>query len=73
MSDGLSAREGRSDFIADLLLIPNLLSVARVLGVLIAAGSFFVGLNALALILGVATGLTDYLDGYLARKLNQTS
>lgn len=73
MRDGLSAREGRSDFVADLLLIPNLLSVARVIGVLVAAGSFFLGMNSLALILGVATGLTDYLDGYLARKLNQTS
>ncbi len=72
-SDGLSAREGRSDFIADLLLVPNLLSVARVIGVLVAAGSFFLGMNVLALVLGVATGLTDYLDGYLARKLNQTS
>lgn len=73
MSDGLSAREGRSDFVADLLLIPNLLSVARVVGVLVAAGCFFLGMNAIALVLGVATGLTDYLDGYLARKLNQTS
>ncbi|HTE54344.1 MAG TPA: CDP-alcohol phosphatidyltransferase family protein [Kofleriaceae bacterium] len=73
MSDELSAQQGRSDFIADLLLIPNLISVGRVLGVLIASGCFFLGSNALALFFGIATGLTDYLDGYLARKLNQTS
>lgn len=63
----------RSDFVADLLLVPNLVSIGRVLGVLAAAALYFLGELYAALAVGLVVGFTDYLDGYLARKLGQTS
>ncbi len=73
MSDDLPARRDSSDFLADLRLVPNLVSLGRIAGVLVAAGCFFLEIYPVALALGLITGFTDYLDGYLARKLNQTS
>ena len=70
---GDRARPGRSDFVADLLLVPNLISLGRIAGVLAAAVCYFNRLWVPALILGVSGGLTDYLDGYFARKLGQES
>ncbi len=67
------ARPGRSDFVADVLLVPNLISLGRIAGVLAAAVCYFNRLWVPALILGVSGGLTDYLDGYFARKLGQES
>ena len=54
--------------------VPNLLSGLRLLGV-----PLFLWLvlgpekDALALVVLMLSGVTDYLDGFLARKLNQTS
>ena len=61
----------RSQFHADLLLVPNLISLGRIVGVCVAAALFFLHYSMAALILGVITGMTDYLDGYIARRLNQ--
>jgi cardiolipin synthase (CMP-forming) len=72
-TDDLPARGGRSDFVADLLLVPNLISLGRIAGVLVSAIFFFAEWWGPALALGVASGFTDYLDGYFARKLNQQS
>jgi cardiolipin synthase (CMP-forming) len=63
----------RSDFVSDLVLVPNLISLGRIIGVCVAAALFFLHYSMAALVLGVITGMTDYLDGYLARRLNQTS
>jgi cardiolipin synthase (CMP-forming) len=65
--------KSRSDFVADLLLVPNLISVGRVVGVMAAATLFYLGYLRVCLAIGLVTGFTDYLDGYLARRLNQTS
>ncbi|MGH3472595.1 MAG: CDP-alcohol phosphatidyltransferase family protein [Nocardioidaceae bacterium] len=57
-----------------ILTLPNVLSVARLLGV-----PLFLWLvlgphrDGLALIVLMLSGFTDWLDGHLARKLNQTS
>ncbi|KAA1419794.1 CDP-alcohol phosphatidyltransferase family protein [Mumia zhuanghuii] len=57
-----------------VLTIPNALSVVRLLGVPV-----FLWLvlgpeaDVLALVVLVISGFTDYLDGYLARRLGQTS
>jgi cardiolipin synthase len=57
-----------------ILTVPNLLSLARILGV-----PLFLWLvlgperDGLALIVLMVSGLTDYLDGWLARRWNQTS
>lgn len=73
MSDDSTDRRDSSEFRADLLLVPNLVSLGRIAGVLVAATCFFLGFYAAALTVGLLIGVTDYLDGYLARKLNQTS
>jgi len=73
MSDDLTVRRSRSDFLADLLLVPNLISLGRIAGILVAAGLLFLRQYAAAFGVGLVAGLTDYLDGYLARRLNQTS
>ena len=57
-----------------VLTVPNLLSVLRLLGVpvflYLALGPEY---DELALIVLMVAGITDYLDGKLARTLNQTS
>ena len=59
-----------------VLLLPNLLTIARIAAVpLIVALLLIDGAGArwTALVLFVAAALTDYVDGYLARKLSQRS
>lgn len=68
-----SPRPAVSDFRADVVLVPNLISMGRIAGTLVAAGFFFAEMYTVALVLGITTGFTDYLDGYFARKLNQSS
>ncbi|KHL11085.1 cardiolipin synthase [Mumia flava] len=68
----MSARtDGRSDRV---FTIPNLLSMARLLGVPVFLWLVLVPeADVLALTVLVVSGFTDYLDGYLARRLGQTS
>ena len=72
-SEQPGVRQDSSDFLADIRLVPNLISLGRIVGVLIAAVCYFNRLFAPALTLGLLSGITDYLDGYFARKLGQTS
>jgi len=58
---------------ADLATIPNLLSIARVAGFAVAVTLYLSGHGWPAVALGVAAGLTDQLDGYLARRLGQVT
>ena len=55
-------------------MVPNILSLARVLMVFITliVILFFNQLE-IGLLLGFLAGFSDFLDGYYARKLNQTS
>ena len=58
--------------------IPTLLTWARIVAIPLIIGVFFLPLaepmrNLIATAMFVAFALTDWLDGYLARKLNQTS
>jgi cardiolipin synthase (CMP-forming) len=64
---------GRAAFRRDLLKAPNLVSVARVVLIAIAAGLVVAGQPIAALIVGIPAGLSDYLDGYLARRLAQVT
>jgi cardiolipin synthase len=56
-----------------LLTIPNLLSFARLLVAPFVAAAILNGSYARAIALFFFAGLTDGIDGFLARKLNQTS
>ena len=58
--------------------IPTLLTWTRIVAIPLIVGVFYLGLepriqNLVATVMFVVFALTDWLDGYLARKLNQTS
>lgn len=58
--------------------VPTLLTWARIVAIPLIIGAYFLPLeaptrNLLATVLFVFFALTDWLDGWLARKLNQTS
>ena len=60
------------------LTLPTLLTWARIVAIPLIVGVFYLDLtpahqNLLATTLFIVVALTDWLDGYLARKLNQTS
>lgn len=58
--------------------IPTLLTWARIVAIPLVVGVFYLPIpetsqNVLATVLFVVVALTDWADGYLARRLNQTS
>jgi cardiolipin synthase (CMP-forming) len=58
--------------------VPTLLTWTRIFAIPLLVGVFYLGLkpevqNLIATVMFVTFALTDWLDGYLARKLNQTS
>jgi phosphatidylglycerophosphate synthase len=57
----------------DLLTPPNLVTLARIALVAAAGAAFIAGAPVAAMVLGLAGGLTDYLDGYLARRLGMAT
>ena len=60
------------------LTIPTLLTWARIVAIPLIVGVFYLPLdsatrNLIATVMFVVVALTDWLDGYLARRLNQSS
>jgi cardiolipin synthase (CMP-forming) len=58
--------------------LPTLLTWARIVAIPLIIGVFYLGIepgmqNLVATVLFVTVAITDWADGYLARKLNQTS
>lgn len=58
--------------------VPTLLTWARIVAIPLVVGVFYLPLdqhtrNLVATVLFIVVALTDWLDGYLARRLNQTS
>ena len=60
---------GQRDLRSDLRLIPNVLTIVRIVFIFVATAIFFSGHHVVGMVLAVLAGITDYLDGYLARKL----
>tara|TARA_Y100000590_G_scaffold424833_1_gene532194 strand:- start:12592 stop:13164 length:573 start_codon:yes stop_codon:yes gene_type:complete len=61
---------------SDLLLIPNIITISRLICIPIIVGLYLTGSNELkliALIIFLYAAISDFLDGYLARKLDQSS
>ncbi len=56
-----------------LLTIPNMLTFGRLASIPFFVAATFAGLYDLAFTLFVAAGVTDMIDGYVARRLNQRS
>ena len=56
---------------SNIWTIPNVLTMIRLILIPVFVVLFFSGLRKAALAVFVAASLTDMLDGYLARKLNQ--
>jgi cardiolipin synthase len=64
----------RDDTLERIVTIPNVLSVARLAGVgLFCYLLFGPDLRVAAAVVLAVTGVTDFLDGYLARRLHQVS
>jgi cardiolipin synthase len=60
------------------LTIPTLLTWARIIAIPLVVGVFYLPLdgatrNVVATVLFIVVALTDWLDGWLARRMNQTS
>ena len=58
--------------------VPTLLTWTRIVAIPLLVGVFYLGLdhgtqNLIATVMFIVFALTDWLDGYLARRLNQTS
>ena len=68
------AAEANKDAVSSrIFTVPNILSMFRLGLVPVLLVLLLEGMDALALLLLVVAGITDYLDGLLARRLNQVS
>jgi CDP-diacylglycerol--glycerol-3-phosphate 3-phosphatidyltransferase len=63
----------RVGFAADLSTAPNLITLSRLVLILIAAALFFAGHTSIGIVLAIIAGVTDYLDGWLARRTGQVT
>ena len=57
----------------DFLTLPNLVSLGRIAGVSLALFLYAIGYPVAFLLLGLASCLSDHLDGYLARRLGMST
>ena len=70
---GSSPPRIRGSFVADLGTAPNIITLSRLVLILIATGLFFAGHDLIGIALAVVAGVTDYLDGWLARRTGQVT
>jgi cardiolipin synthase (CMP-forming) len=57
----------------DIRTIPNLITLSRIVLMLIATALYFSGRQGVAIALAVVAGVTDYLDGAIARATGQVT
>lgn len=65
--------QSSAGFVADLASPPNLITLSRLALIVMAAVLFFADHRSLGLGLAVVAGLTDYLDGWVARRTGQVT
>jgi CDP-diacylglycerol--glycerol-3-phosphate 3-phosphatidyltransferase len=63
----------RPGFAADLVTTPNLITLSRILLVMLGGGLFFAGYPLIGIAVAIVAGVTDYLDGWLARRTGQVT
>ena len=69
----LSPAAGRSRLWAELGTLPNLMSISRIGLIYLSAALMLVGWPIGAVVVGVLAGISDYLDGWLARRMGQVT
>lgn len=57
----------------DIRSVPNVVTLSRIVLIVAAAAAFLLYDRLVGLVLGIIAGWTDYLDGYLARRMNLVS
>ena len=57
----------------ELATIPNLLSLSRIVIIFTSAALILYDYPLAAVLVGLVAGITDYLDGYIARRLDQVT
>ena len=62
-----------SDSLKKFLTIPNIISIVRVLLIPVFVWAFLTGRDILALVLVIVSGISDKLDGTIARRFNMVS
>lgn len=72
-TDQPQSARGKAAFLRDLGRPPNLVCLARVVLLWASIQSFYAGWFVGCFAFGIVGGLTDYLDGWLARRLNMVS
>jgi CDP-diacylglycerol--glycerol-3-phosphate 3-phosphatidyltransferase len=73
MSGPHGTRPRRPGFAADLSTTPNIVTLSRIALIVIAASVLFAGQVRIAIGIAIVAGLTDYLDGWLARRTGQVT
>ena len=57
----------------DIVTLPNILSISRIFFICAAVGLFMLGYPIIGLVLGIWCGVSDYLDGWIARRTGQVT
>lgn len=57
----------------DIRTVPNLITLSRIFLVLVSVVFFFYVSKPVAIVLAIVAGITDYLDGYIARRTGQVT
>lgn len=74
-SESIAAATGTqsSRLMRDIRTVPNLMSLSRLILITLSAIFYINGYPITGLTLGFLTGLSDYLDGYIARRAGQVT
>ncbi len=57
----------------DIRTVPNLITLSRILLVVVSVVFFFYVSKPVGIVLAIIAGVTDYLDGYIARRTGQVT